>query len=140
MLSNNFLKNGEIDPKKLKNIVAIIEVMQNVSKHGKEIEGLKEGIFAIKELSGELYIECSNFINKADYILLKTKLKEIKSSNTEELNKMYKEKMANSYLSDDDNGGLGLLEIARFTKNNFTYNFVETTENEIFYSIKIKTV
>jgi len=53
---------------------------------------------------------------------------------------MYKKKLATSYLSDDDNGGLGILEIARFTKNTFTYSFVETPDNEIFYSLKLKTV
>ncbi len=114
--------------------------MQNVSKHGKLINGLKEGMFAIKELNGELFIECSNFVNKEDYDSLKLKFKKIKSCSKEQLDKMYKEKMANSYLSDDDNGGLGLLEIARFTNNTFSYYFVEISENDIFYSIKIKTI
>jgi hypothetical protein len=140
MLNNNFLKNGEIDPTKLKNIVAIIEVMQNVSKHGKLINGLKEGMLAIKKLNGELFIECSNFVNKEDYDSLKSKLKKIKSYSKKELEKKYKEKIMNSYLSEDDNGGLGLLEIARFTNNTFSYYFVETSENEIFYSIQIKTI
>ncbi|MCK5535611.1 MAG: SiaB family protein kinase [Bacteroidales bacterium] len=140
MLNDNFMKNGKIDPSKLKNIVAIIEVMQNVSKHGKKINGLTEGIFAVKELNEEIYIECSNFVRKEDYNNLKSVLKKIKASSIEELEALYKQKMAASYLSDDDNAGLGLLEIARFTENKFTYYFIETSENQIFFSIKIKTI
>ena len=140
MLSNNFMKKGQIDPTKLKNIVAIIEVMQNVSKHGKKTKGLTEGIFAVKELNEEIYIECSNFVKEEDYNNLKSILKKIKASSIEEIEKQYKQKMASSYLSDDDNAGLGLLEIARFTQNKFTYYFIETSENQIFFSIKIKTI
>jgi len=140
MLHNNFLKNGELDPHNLKNIVAIIELMQNVSKHGKTINGLKEGIFAIKYINNELYIECSNFIKHEDYDSLKDTLKNIKSLSLQEIDNLYKTKLANSYLSEDDNGGLGLLELARLTQNKFTYSFVETEDGEIFYSINIKTV
>lgn len=140
MLNNNFMQNGKIDPTKLKNIVAIIEVMQNVSKHGRKIDGLTEGIFAVKELNEEPYIECSNFVKEEDYEKLKAKLKKIKSSTIEEIEKEYKQKLTASYLTDDDNAGLGLLEVARFTKNKFTYYFIETSDGDIFFSIKIKTV
>ena len=139
MLDKNFMKNDKIISNKLKNIVAVIEVMQNVSKHGKSIDGNIEGIFSVNEINSELYIECSNFIKREDYKKLKRILKSIKSSSLEELNIQYKEKLKNSYFSDSNNAGLGLLEIARFTKNTFTYNFIETENNEIFYSINIKT-
>jgi hypothetical protein len=139
MLTNNFLKDGEIDPDNLKNIVAVIEIIQNVSKHAKVIDGLREGFFAIKVLDGELYLECSNFVKHEDYEHLKKLLEQIKASNNAELEKMYKQKMASSYLSDDDTGGLGLIELARFSENSLSYDFTQTDDNEIFYSISLKT-
>lgn len=139
MLNSNFANEGEIRSDKVKNIVAIIEVMQNISKHGKIINGYKEGIFALSIINSELYIECSNFVNQEDYKNLKNTLKTIKSSSIEEIEKIYKNKLSSAYLT-DDNSGLGLLEIARFTQNAFEYSFVETPENEIFYTIKIKTI
>ena len=140
MLNNNFLKNEMIDPANIKNIVSIIEVMQNVSKHGKKINGNSEGIFSISGKESDLFIECGNFVKKQDYQNLISLLNKIKNSTPEELEKLYKEKLSDSHLSDDDNGGLGLIEIARFTKNKFEYHFAQTPENEIFYTIKIKTV
>ncbi len=140
ILNNNFQKDDEISSDKAKNIGAIIKVMQNVPKHGKGIAGYKEGIFALSIINGELYIECSNFVKKEDYEILKNNLKTIKSYSLDEIEKLYIQKSANSNLSDDNNGFLGFLEIAKFTKNTFTYSFIETPENEIFYTIKIKTV
>lgn len=140
ILTNNFIQNGELSSDKAKNIIAIIETMQNVSKHGKSIENSKEGLFSISVINDELYLECSNFIKQENYESFKNNLKAIKSSSIDEIEKIYKKKLAESYLDGGDNSGLGLLEIARFTKNKFDYNFVETAENEMLYTIKIKTI
>jgi len=139
MLNNNFLKDGEVDPSKLKIIVAIIEVLQNISIHGKSISGSKEGIFAIRDINNELYIECGNFIKQESYEPLKEILESVKACNNNELEKLYKKKLGASYLSGKNSAGLGLLEIARFSNNSFSYKFEETSENQLFYSIKIKT-
>ncbi len=139
ILNNNFVENGEILGGELKNIILIIEVMQNVSKHGKILNGIREGIFVISKSNNELYVECSNFVNQEQYEALKIRLEKIKSYTFEELDKEYKNTLGNSYLSDDGSGGLGLLEIARLTQNTFTFDFMETPEKEVFYSIKVKT-
>jgi hypothetical protein len=139
ILNKNLIKNDRIESKQLKNMIAVIEVMQNVSKYGKLINGYKEGIFSVSEMNNELYIKCSNFVKHEDYEKLKNNLEEIKSNSIEDLENLYKEKLKNSHLSKSNDAGLGLIEIARFTENTFTYNFVETDYNEIFFSIKIKT-
>lgn len=138
MLENNFMNGNGIRSEKGKNIAAIIEVMQNVSKHGKVIDKHKEGVLALSLLNGELYIECSNFIAQENYDDLKEKLKDVKESTMEEIEQKYMDKLRNA-LVDEDEGGLGLFEIARFSQNTFTYNFTETQDNELFYSIKMKT-
>ena len=139
MLDNNFMKNDKITSDKMKNIIAIIEVMQNVSKHGKTINGGKEGVFLVTEINSELYIECGNFIGIEDYEKLKNNLGKIKSSSLKEIEKQYKDNLRRSHLLESSNASLGLLEIARFTKNTFTYKFIETDNDEFFYSISIKT-
>jgi hypothetical protein len=139
MLNNNFLKDGEIDPSKLKNIVAIIEVLQNVSIHGRSINNTKEGIFAIRNIDGKLFIECGNFVKHDNYQDLKKILNSIKACSSDELEKLYKQKLSASHLSEKHSAGLGLVEIARFTKNTFSYNLEETPDNKLFFSIKFKT-
>ncbi len=140
MLNTNFLKGNEIDPDSLKNIIAVIEILQNVSKHGKAINGFKKGMFALSIDNEAYYIECCNYVSSENYRKLKTLLEEVKSADIPKIEEMYKKKLANSHLSDDNEGGLGILEIARFSDNEFTYNFTNTSENETIFSIKFKTV
>lgn len=140
MFHNNVIDNGELNPNKLKNIISIIEVLQNVSKHGKTINGTREGIFIIKNCDNELFIECSNFVNQKDYEALNEFLNMIKSCSPIELEKLYKEKLKTTYLSYDGNADLGLYEIARITDNKFTFNFEETPDKEIFFTIKLKAI
>jgi len=140
MLNNNFMKNGETDARQIKNIVSIIEVLQNVSRHGKKIEGQKEGLFSLKTIEEEIFIECGNFIKQEDYPEFKAFLENIKSLKPEAFKKYYRKKLINSDKTEGPGAGLGLIEIAKFTQNTFTYKFTETPEGEIFFSITIKTV
>ncbi len=140
ILNNNFIQGGEIEPDKLKNIIIIIEIMQNVSQHGKLINSIKEGFFTIKKKNNEVYIECSNYIDSECLGILKQQLDKIKSCTNDELERLYKQALTDSYLSEDDNAGLGLLEIARLTNNSFAFNFTETPDGEILYSVQVKTI
>ncbi len=140
MLENNFLREGYLDSDKVKNIVTIIELMQNISKHGKRINGYKEGIFTLYTKNEDIFIECNNFVKNEEYDTLRKRLKKIKLHTKAELEKEYRHKLKNSYLLTEGAGGLGLYEIARFSNNTFTYDFVETEDNEIYFSIKVKTV
>jgi len=139
MLDNNFIDETKLSSDKIKNIISMIEVMQNVSKHGKAINDIKEGIFSISDKNGKVYIDCANFIDTHQYENLNEILQKIKSSSMDEIEHNYKEKMSNTEISEQGDSGMGLLEIARFTQNKFTYNFREKSANEYFYSINIKT-
>ncbi len=140
MLHNNFVEDSNLNSKKIKNIISIIEVLQNVSKHGKSFNGHKEGIFTLSEVNGDMVIECSNFIDSEKHDFLKQYLETIKSSSQEEIEEFYRKKLYNEDVPELKNSGLGLLEIARFTKNDFNYNIQETAENEYFFSLSLITV
>jgi hypothetical protein len=139
MLHNNFIEETKIVSENIKNIISIIEVIQNVSKHGKEINGLKEGIFSISKKNGKVYIDCANFVDPGQYKKLNDTLRKIKSSTMDEIEHIYKEKLSKTEISKEGDAGMGLLEIARFTQNHFTYGFRETSADDYFYSINIKT-
>lgn len=139
MLHNNFVTASKMSSEQTKNIVAIIEVMQNVSKHGKSINDLTEGVFSINKIGEDIYIECGNFIEYNEYESFKNNLKSIKASTYDEILKLYRLKLSDPNINEQGNTGLGLLEIARYSKNTFTYEFEEINDKQIFFSIKIKT-
>src|SRR6185312_4179862 len=126
MLQNNFVEAENISSKKIKSIITLIEVLQNVSKHGKAINGAKEGVFSISDSEEGFIIECGNFIEKDTAESFKKNVEMVKSKNLEEIVKLYKKKLVDPEITLQGNCGLGLLEIARNSSNNFNYEFVET--------------
>jgi hypothetical protein len=139
ILHDNFIAENNITSGNIKNMITVIEVIQNVSKHGKSINGHKTGFFSLREIDEDLFIECSNYINPENFETFNNYIETLKSCSTEEVQKLYKNKLFNSEMSDQGNSGIGLLEIALFTRNKFSYRFTQTADKEIFYTIKIKT-
>lgn len=139
MLQNNFVEAENISSKKIKSIITLIEALQNVSKHSKVINGAKEGIFSISDSEDGFIIECGNFVEKETAESFKKNIEVVKSTSLEEIVKLYKKKLVDTEITVQGNCGLGLLEIARNSSNNFSYEFVDTPDGEVFFSIKIKT-
>ncbi len=137
MLNNNLISQKSSSSDKARRIISIIEVLQNASKHGKIVNGKKEGIFTIQFKDNDFHIECGNFIDKSKSEELEKYLMQLSTMSITEINTLYKSRLTTTVISKEGNCGLGLLDIARNSQKNFTYNFTETSEKEIFYSIII---
>lgn len=137
MLQNNLIDKENLSSKNVKSIITLTEVLQNVSKHGKTINGTKEGVFSINESPKGFIIECGNYVDKEAVPTFKTYLTSIKAMEIEDIIKQYKERLVTPEITEQGNCGLGLLEIARNSLKNFSFEFVETKEKEMFFSIKI---
>ena len=139
MLQHNFIEAENISSKKTRSIITLIKVLQNVSKHGKTINGTKEGIFSLSNSQDGFIIECGNYIEKGVKEFFRKNIEMVKSKPLEDIVQLYKKKLVDGKITIQGNCGLGLLEIARNSTNNFSYEFTETPEGEVFFSIKIKT-
>lgn len=137
ILHNNFMADGVMSAEEKKSIVTLIEAIQNVSKHGKIIDGIRPGIFVIGEVNNSFVVECGNFLEQKDIEPLRNFLGTIKKLDPEKLISLYKKRVTSSGGSLDANNGLGLLQIATNCSNNFSYEFTEAPNNETFFSIKI---
>jgi len=138
MLHSNFLHNKAELNKSVKNILVIIELLQNASKHGKINNDEVQGVFSVKKSENNLYIECGNYIKKDNFNGLKNRLEKIKAMTPEEIESAYKKTLISPMTDNSLNSGLGLLEIARLTENSFSYTFTENKDKDVFYSIQIK--
>ena len=138
IIESNLIKHDGLDSNTAENLSVIIEVMQNTSKHGMIINHLREGIFNIHKIQDDLFISCGNYICTEKYNDFKSELEKIKLMSLEELKQERNKQMMEAALTDDGNAGLGILEIAIFTKNTFEYSFLKMPNNNYFYSIEIK--
>lgn len=138
MLQNNFIDDRKPSSKEKRFMISLVEVLQNISKHGKAISGSKEGLFCISMDKGDYIIDSGNYIEEASKESLERTLAEISGMCAEDIARLYKERLLDNVITDEGNCGLGLLEIAKNSGNNFRYAISQTPEKEWFYSIKIK--
>jgi hypothetical protein len=137
MLQHNFGDKGQLSNHEKRSVVTLIETFQNIAKHGKTINDIKEGIFTISKQGDHYILEVGNYIEKREYDILTQSLASVKKMNSTELTEMYKKKLVESEITPEGNSGLGLLEIARQCDNHFIYTFNTNPDNGLFYSIKI---
>lgn len=138
MLQNNFIDDKKPSSREKRLMVSLIEVLQNISKHGKVINGSKEGVFCISMEKGDYIIESGNYIEEASREELENTLTEISGMAMEDISQLYKDRLLDNIITEEGNCGLGLLEVAKNSGNNFNYAITLTPEKEWFYSIKIK--
>jgi hypothetical protein len=137
MLEHNVAGSDGVSSNEKKRLVTLIEILQNISKHGKVLNTNKAGIFSIAEANGAFIVESGNFINQEEEAPLRKSLEEIKALSMEEIIALYKKRLLSPGITPEGNSGLGLLEIARNCSKNFEWEFTETPEHEIFFSLKI---
>jgi len=138
MLDNNLIDDNLIDSIAIENISIMIEVIQNILKHGARREGQTPGSFSMYEKEGAQYIIAHNYVGQGEYLPFKNLLQDIKSKDLEGLKTERKRKMLEDSATARVNGGLGLIEIGIFTDNGFDFSFEKTEGDLYLFLIAIK--
>lgn len=134
MLEHNIHELSSSKTKDKKTVITLIELLQNISQHGKKTGGQHEGIFSIANIDGGCEIETGNVADQQNYIELSNYLSQIHKLETQEITPLYRKWLE----SPEQLSGLGLLEIARNSENQMNYNFKKLPEDDYFYSIKVR--
>jgi len=137
----NELKINTQQRKRVLNV--LIESLQNLYHHiesNSEVEIIKKketALVLIKYFNNVFTIQTGNYIEKASLLELKEKLNEVNSLSSEELRALYKVKLENNTQSVKGTAGLGLIDIARKSKNKLNYNFIDVDEASSFFCLKV---
>lgn len=115
----------------------ITEMLQNVSKHSVTLEGTKKGIFLIGKNVKGFFISTGNFIDNNKARNLKDQLNQINMLDQEERNNLYRVILKTGVLTENGGAGLGLIDIARETKNKFSHKFSPISDNVSFLSLGV---
>ncbi len=137
MMDVNILGGKEIADSEKKGLITFIEVIQNILNHAKVINGGKSGIFSISNRQGRLVIEGGNFVEESKVDGMMNILGSLKNMKMEDVMSLYKQRMAVPEITPEGNSGLGLLEIARNSSMDFTYDFDKSSEPGTFFTLKI---
>lgn len=138
-MEKNMLAKGEKTAfiKKINNL--LIECCQNVFHHSlKTFNGISASSLVVTISGGDYYITIRNLVKAEDMQKLKSYIDKINNMDKEELRQFYKGALTNGLISEKGGGGLGILNIAKKSKNNkILYNFEPKDEQEYFFNMSI---
>ncbi len=93
-----------------------VELMQNVSRYGKDMGGKKEGIFSLNKTPKGYYLCTGNYMEgKPDQFI--EHVKHINSLDQKELDDLYKKVLKESVKNEGNNAGVGLIDLRRKNPN-----------------------
>lgn len=136
LFENNLALKSEDVVVMKKVITLLVEMLENIHDHAKEMNGFREGIFYVAEKApGQYEVNTGNFIPVSQSILLKERLDLLSNTNG---NKKAK-KSRTSKLSDGDKyqPGVGLAEICKNSSGKLIYEFRPIGHSLSFFSLKV---
>ena len=120
----------------------IAECFQNIIRHG-EVD-LEEGLngaekfFMMRNIAGGQYLATANPIENSNVEKLAKSIDSLQNLSQEEIRKIYLESLGNNKLTAKGGGGLGLIEMARKTKNAPTYKFEKLSDKWSNFFMQIR--
>lgn len=122
-----------------------IEQTQNIKNyahgladHREQEDVLMSGIVNIGVKDNVYYVTSGNYVKKADTAALKERVKRIQGYSREELAQVYKEKLRTINIEEESGSGIGLLDMARKSKQKISYDFEEVNADYDFFTLTIK--
>jgi hypothetical protein len=143
-LSSVYLENNpELSKMRKRTSFLVAECFQNVVRHGSKSNStdthyLSSGSFLVRFRENKCFIASRNAVPNDQVDELHKKIEDINSRSEDELKARYKGILAEGNISEKGGAGLGLIEMARKTKNKLHYCF-DKIDNEFceFYLMLI---
>jgi hypothetical protein len=136
LFENNLALKSEDVVVMKKVITLLVEMLENIHDHAKEMNGFREGIFYVAEKApGQYEVNTGNFIPVSQSILLKERLDLLSNVNGSKKAK----KSKTSKLADGDKyePGVGLAEICKNSSGKLIYEFRPIGHSLSFFSLKV---
>jgi hypothetical protein len=118
----------------------LVEILENVAKYnpGKEAEAEHGLPVVMIQSEDDIYtIMTGNLISSGNVKNLQRKIEEINRSDRSGLIEMMADSLVHQNIQDDTTGNMGLIEMARKSRNKLQYNFEQVNEAYSYYVLKI---
>ena len=137
MLDTN-LQSHEIEHYENKKVfVTLVEMIQNISKHGLDNKGVKYGLLAVGRKNGHFHLGAGNFIKKENKQKIIDHIDKINNATYDELRAMLRDALLKSTIEDVE-GQIGLMDVAKTSKKKLYYEFDDSIGENLFYSFMVK--
>ena len=129
-------------PQRRKIFSLMIEMLQNIIKHGypNDINKGNPGAFFINCQGNKYILNSGNLIHKLDMEVLQNKIDFLNSLNDEQLNELYNDNLVNFQIDSSISAGLGLIDIRIKSNNPLKYYFKDIGNSESVFFILEATI
>jgi hypothetical protein len=134
MIETNLKKGSERYKSRRKVFYFVVELLQNMSKHALEKNGLREGILVICKQGKGYYVYSGNFVASAKVDELKEYLQKISDMDKDQLASLYKEHLFDGKIRSKGGAGLGLIDTIRYSADKPVFEFRTHDASSSFYS------
>lgn len=124
-------------------VTLMIEIIENNYKYVNELKdhtlkrSPKKPYFLFQKEGSYFKLESGNPILKKDADHLKKKIDYINQLPYDELLELYKNTMSDGIYENKKGAGLGIMKMAKISKNAIQYSIVNMTENIAYYTVEI---
>ncbi len=119
----------------------VVEILQNMTKHSTKLftkVNFGKGMFILGKKSNAYYIITANKVSLSEKKNLTSAIEEVNAATHEELKEMYKKQLVEGVISRRGGAGLGLIDIARKTRNKLEYHFLPLNSKQKYFILKVK--
>ncbi len=139
-----YLKSQSRAKQSIHNIFSVfIELAQNAKNYAYRFTSdereriLASGVILIGKSEEGYYITSGNLVKSEDGQALKNLLQGYNGFDKDALDKVYKEKLKEPYDATKDGAGMGLVTIAKISKNRLNYHILEEESGYSFYYLTV---
>jgi len=119
----------------------MVEMLQNISKHGQNLTNNQEGasgIFFLGQNEEEFILTAGNYIENSQVEFFRNRIDEINELNVSELNESFNKILLDQSDINPKKTGLGFIDIRLKCTGQLEYDFRRINEDYSFYTIKTK--
>lgn len=122
----------------------LVECFQNLYHHIEsdssdfQLDSSKNSaLVMVKYVDNKIMVLTGNYIPKGSTDELKRKLILVNELDEKELRELYQQRLLNNSVSQKGTAGLGIIDIARKSKNELGYEFIEVNDDYSFFCLSI---
>jgi len=117
----------------------LIEALQNIMRHGEKVIIDGKEVFPVIVIANqqhEYVIATGNVISTPEVEKLRTHIEKVNAMSPEEQRNLYNDQLKAGTISEKGGAGLGIIDIARKSKNNkVEFDFIQVNEEYYFFSM-----
>lgn len=135
MIEHNLQQKGPKLYQQKAVLYVLVELFQNIMKHGAPWHGKQEGVLTICRDKGHYLICAGNFVAQDKIPQLRQHLLQINALDKGGLQQLYKQELRHSPNSLKGGAGLGLIETGRYSSSSFDFSFVTVDDHHSFFTL-----